>query len=91
MADSIGPKNVLAFCSFMAGVLIFIWLSAKTAAATVVFAIFYGFFSGAVSLLFALDQIMTLIIGGDLVRQLFSCRRGEPDPRHFQVRRKIWQ
>jgi len=46
-ADKTGPLNVLIPCSFAAAVLCFAWIGIKDIAGLVVFAILYGFFSGA--------------------------------------------
>lgn len=46
LADFTGPLNVLIPCSFMTGILALIWIGVKNLGGTIVFAIFYGFFSG---------------------------------------------
>ena len=46
-ADKTGPMNVLIPCSFAAAVLCFGWIGIKDIAGLVIFAILYGFFSGA--------------------------------------------
>lgn len=47
VADKIGPYNMIIPFSFATGIMIFGWLGVTTPAGLVVFAILYGFFSGA--------------------------------------------
>jgi MFS family permease len=46
LADRIGPLNVLVPCSIITGILAFCWIAVHNLAATLIFAILYGFFSG---------------------------------------------
>jgi len=47
IADKTGALNMLIPCSFAAGILCFGWIGIKDIAGLVIFAILYGFFSGA--------------------------------------------
>lgn len=47
LADRIGPLNVLWPVATVTAALMFVMFSVTTTAATIVFSIFYGFFSGA--------------------------------------------
>ncbi|KAK7029616.1 hypothetical protein VNI00_014314 [Paramarasmius palmivorus] len=53
IADRVGPYNVLVTCTVICGAIIFAMFGIKNIAGMVVFAVFYGFFSGAFLGLFA--------------------------------------
>ncbi|CAN6670038.1 probable transporter Mch4p [Trichomonascus vanleenenianus] len=46
IADKIGPLNTLIPCSAAAAILAFSWIRVQSTAGLIVFALFYGFFSG---------------------------------------------
>lgn len=46
LADKTGPLNMLIPCSLIAGILAFCWIAVDNVAGTIIFCIFYGFFSG---------------------------------------------
>ena len=45
-ADRVGPLNVLIPCTFITGILAFSWIAVHDVSGLVIFAVFYGFFSG---------------------------------------------
>ena len=47
LGDILGAHNVLIPCTVMTAVLAFSWISVRSVAGLIVFAAFYGFFSGA--------------------------------------------
>lgn len=47
VGDYIGPLNVLIPASFMTGILALVWIGVHTKGGMIIFACFYGFFSGA--------------------------------------------
>jgi hypothetical protein len=47
LADKLGAFNVVFPCVFMSSILVFCTLAVEDAAGTMIFAILYGFFSGA--------------------------------------------
>ena len=60
IADKIGSLNVITFCTFAAGVLLFGWFGVTNLAGLAVFALLYGLFSGAiVSLLPSVAMTLT--------------------------------
>ncbi|KEF51181.1 uncharacterized protein A1O9_12795 [Exophiala aquamarina CBS 119918] len=46
LADYTGPLNILIPCSMITGILALIWIGISNLGGTIVFALFYGFFSG---------------------------------------------
>lgn len=47
VADKLGPFNIAVPCTVLSGMLIFVLISIDSSASTVLFCVFYGFFSGA--------------------------------------------
>ena len=75
VADKIGSYNMLIPMAFVTGVLIFAWLGIHDAAGMIVFAVLYGFFSGAyISLLpsILMVRILPLICVSDASDLVFS-------------------
>ncbi|KAI5462806.1 major facilitator superfamily domain-containing protein [Mariannaea sp. PMI_226] len=48
IANYAGSLNILLFCIFTSGILVFFWIPIQNLAGVIAFAILYGFFSGAV-------------------------------------------
>lgn len=48
IANYTGSLNMLLFCIFTSGILVFFWITIQDLAGVIAFAILYGFFSGAV-------------------------------------------
>jgi len=64
VADKIGPYNMIIPFSFCSGVLIFGWLGVNSRAGLIVFALLYGFFSGAfISLLPSIFMSLAFNVG----------------------------
>lgn len=51
MADSIGAFNTAIICAFVTGIITFCLIVVHSSAGTIIVAIFYGFFSGALAAL----------------------------------------
>jgi len=67
LVPQIGIINMTILCSAACGILIFCTLAVRDVAGTIVFAILYGFFSGACEL----DTSMNLLLADSL---LVRCR-----------------
>jgi MFS family permease len=86
VADKIGPYNMILPFSFATAVLIFAWLGVSTSAGLIVFALLYGFFSGALisllpSILMALASNVGEVgirIGIGFFGTSFGCLTGTP-------------
>ena len=63
LADKIGSYNIIIPMSFGTGVLLFAWLGVHSAAGMIVFAILYGFCSGAyISLLASILMVCVSLL-----------------------------